>query len=82
VPVGDILVRDSGCDIEHDNTALSIDVVSITESTKLLLTGGIPHVELEFAEVGIEPERAVIKQTGQLVYSSTTTYNKRKRARR
>jgi len=72
VPVGDILVSDSGRDVEHDNTALPIDVVSITESTELLLTGGIPHIELEFTEVGVEPERAVIKQTGQLAYSLTT----------
>jgi hypothetical protein len=59
VPVGNVLVSDSGSDIEHDNTALAVDVVSITETTELLLTSSIPHIELELAEVGEEPERAI-----------------------
>jgi hypothetical protein len=51
VPVGDVLVGDSGCDIKHDNTALAVDVVSITESTKLLLSCSIPYIELDLAQV-------------------------------
>lgn len=51
VPVGDVLVGDTGGDIEHDDTALAIDVVTIAETTELLLTGGIPHIELDLAEV-------------------------------
>lgn len=30
VPVGNVLVRDAGCDIEHDDTALAVDVVAIS----------------------------------------------------
>lgn len=30
VPVGNILVGDSGCDIKHDDATLPIDVVSIS----------------------------------------------------
>ncbi len=30
MPVGDVLVGDSGCDIEHDDTALAVDVVAIS----------------------------------------------------
>ena len=51
MPVGDVLVGDSGCDIKHDDTALSVDVVSITKTTKLLLTGSIPNIELNLAQV-------------------------------
>jgi len=51
VPVGDVLVCDTRGDVEHDDTALSVDVVSIAETTKLLLTGGVPDVELDLAEV-------------------------------
>jgi hypothetical protein len=51
VPVGDILVGDAGRDIEHDDAALAINVVSITETSELLLTGGIPDIELDGAEV-------------------------------
>ena len=46
MPVGNILVGDSGCDVKHDDTALSVDVVSISEPTELLLSRGIPHIEL------------------------------------
>lgn len=56
VPVGNVLVGDSGSDIEHDDTTLALDVVSITETTKLLLSSGIPDVEADGAEVGREGE--------------------------
>lgn len=52
VPVGDVLVRDTGSHVEHDDTALPLDVVTITETTKLLLSSGIPHVETDCAKVG------------------------------
>jgi hypothetical protein len=51
VPVGDVLVCDTRGDVEHDNAALAVDVVSITETTKLLLTCGVPDIELDGAEV-------------------------------
>jgi hypothetical protein len=51
VPVGDVLVSNAGGNIEHDDTALAVDVVTITETTKLLLTGGIPDIELNLTEV-------------------------------
>jgi len=51
VPVGHVLVCDAGSDIEHDDTALAVDVVAITETAKLLLTSGIPHIELNLAKV-------------------------------
>lgn len=51
VPVGDVLVGNAGGDIEHDDTALAVDVVTITETTKLLLAGGIPDVELDLTKV-------------------------------
>jgi len=30
MPVGDILVCDSGSNVEHDDTALTVDVVAIS----------------------------------------------------
>ena len=60
MPVGDVLVGDTGGDIEHDDTALTLDVVTITEpcalfssciqralvfTSKLFLASGIPGVE-------------------------------------
>lgn len=51
MPVGDVLVGDTGGDIEHDDTALAVDVVAIAEATELLLTGSIPDIELNLTEV-------------------------------
>ena len=51
VPVWNVLVGDAGGDIEHDDTTLSVDVVTITESTELLLSSGIPDIELELTQV-------------------------------
>lgn len=46
MPIRNVLIGDSGCDIEHDDTALSVDVVPISETTELLLSCGIPDIEL------------------------------------
>lgn len=51
VPVGNVLVSDTGGNIEHDDTALAVDVVSITQTTELLLSGSIPNIELDGAQV-------------------------------
>lgn len=57
MPVGDVFVGNAGSNIEHDDPALSLDVVSITETTKLFLSGSIPDVEADGAEVGGELKR-------------------------
>ena len=51
MPVGDVLVGDTGGHVEHDDTALALDIVTITEATKLLLTGSVPHVETDGTKV-------------------------------
>jgi len=56
VPVGNVLVGDSGSNIKHDDTTLSLDVVSISETTEFLLSSGIPNVEADGTEVGVESQ--------------------------
>jgi hypothetical protein len=51
MPVGDVLVGDTGCHIEHDDTALAVDVVTITETAKLLLPSCVPDIELNLTQV-------------------------------
>jgi hypothetical protein len=51
VPRRHVLVGDSRSDVEHDDTALAVDVVSISETTELLLAGGIPDIELDGSQV-------------------------------
>lgn len=58
VPVGHVLVGDAAGHIEHDDAALTLDVVDITEASELLLAGSVPDVEDNRATVGVEKERA------------------------
>ena len=51
MPVGDVLVGDTGSDVEHDDTALALNIVTVTETAKLLLASSIPHVETDGPEV-------------------------------
>lgn len=57
MPVGDVLVGNTRGHIEHDNTALAVDVVSITKTTELLLTSSVPDIKLNRSEVGGETQR-------------------------
>jgi hypothetical protein len=54
VPVRNVLVGDSGSNIKHDDTTLSLDVITISETTEFLLSSGIPNVEADGTEVGVE----------------------------
>ena len=54
MPIGDIFVSDSRGDIKHDDTTLTLNVITITETTKLFLTSGIPHVKADRTKVGRE----------------------------
>ena len=51
MPVGDVLVGDAGSNVKHDDTALAVDVVAITETTELLLASGVPDIEGDLAVV-------------------------------
>jgi hypothetical protein len=51
VPVRDVLVGDTGSNVEHDDAALAVDVVSISQATELLLTSRVPNVKLDLAQV-------------------------------
>jgi hypothetical protein len=51
MPVWDVLVGDTGCDVKHDDTTLSVDVVAITETAELFLTGSVPDVKLNLTQV-------------------------------
>ena len=51
VPLGDVGVSDARADIEHDNTAVATDIVSIAETTELFLTSGVPNIEFDLTMV-------------------------------
>lgn len=57
MPVGHVLVCNTAGNVEHDDTALALDVVTVAQTTKLLLTCGIPDVEADRAKVSVELQR-------------------------
>ncbi len=70
MPVGDVLVGDARSDVEHDDTALAVDVVTVTETTKLLLASSIPDIEGDVTEVlamvrGFAPGKAGVDAKAQ-----------------
>ena len=64
VPVGYVLVGVTASDVEHDDGAVALDVVTVTEATELLLTSGIPAVEGDLATVGLEGEGVDVDTDG------------------
>ena len=51
VPVRHVLVGDARRDVEHDDTAMPVDVVAVAQTAELLLPCGVPNIELNWAEV-------------------------------
>jgi hypothetical protein len=54
VPLGHVGVGDARAHVEHDHGAVAADVVAVSQTTELLLAGGVPHVEPDLAVVGEE----------------------------
>ena len=70
VPLGDVLVSDSGGEVEHDDGTLGSDakkkvkkarlknlLVDLSELSELLLTGGVPDLQGDDSVVGMELDR-------------------------
>ena len=51
MPVGDVLVGNTGSNVEHDNSTLAVDVISIAKTSELLLSCGIPDIEFNVSQV-------------------------------
>ena len=68
MPVRNILVGDARGDIEHDNGALTLDVVAISQTTELLLTSSIPNIEFDRPAVGVEDQRMDLNTEGCNVF--------------
>ena len=54
MPGGHVLVRHTGGHIEHNNRALSLNVVNIPESSELLPASSVPDVETDISSVCVE----------------------------
>jgi hypothetical protein len=51
MPIWDVLVGDTRCDVKHNDAALPVDVIAITETAELFLTGSVPDVKLNLTQI-------------------------------
>lgn len=51
MPIGDVFVCDTRCHIKHDDTALTIDIISVAKTAEFFLASCIPDIEFYGAEV-------------------------------
>ena len=51
MPIWDVLVGDARGDVKHNDTALSIDVVAVAKTAKLLLARSVPDIKLNLTQV-------------------------------
>ena len=58
IPLWHVFVGDSGGDIEHEDGSVSTNIISLTKSSKLFLSCGIPEWELNWAMVSVESDWA------------------------
>lgn len=82
MPVRNVLVGNTRSNVKHNNAALPLDVVSITQAAEFLLTGGIPDIEDDGAIVSGERQRMYLHTEGsyvaQLRVRPTVELNQRK----
>ncbi len=64
MPVWYILIRYPCCDIEHDDGALALDIVAISQATKFLLSSGVPDVESDRTSVCVKDQGVDLHSQG------------------
>ena len=68
IPLGDVLVGDSGGDIEHHDGGMSSNVVSFTETSKFFLSSSVPKSKSDGSVVGVEGDGAHLHSLGRDVF--------------
>lgn len=80
MPSWNILVTQSGCDIEHDNRTLPMDVVSVPQASKLLLACCVPTIESNWPAIREEIQGAYIDTNRGFIsflkFTSEMTFHK------
>ena len=54
MPIRNVLVGNARGNIEHDDTALAIDIITVSQTAEFLLAGSVPDIELNWAVVLFE----------------------------
>merc|ERR1719333_154434 len=74
VPVWHVLVSHTRGHIKHDDGTLSLNVVTIPESSKLLLASSVPDVETDCSSVGMEHQGVDLdSESGHILFLELTS---------
>ena len=73
--LGTFLSVNSRCYIKHYNGTLSLYIIAISQSTKLLLTSCIPYTELNWSSVGMEHKRMDLNTQGSHISNSPVRWH-------
>lgn len=68
IPSRNVLVSQPGRDIEHYDSALSVNVVPVSKTTEFFLSRGIPAIESDNPPVGVEVQRMYFDSDSGFVF--------------
>lgn len=68
VPLGDVLIGDPGCHIEHEDGSIGANIVAFSQTAKFLLASRVPKAELDGPMVCIEDNRADLNSLGGNIF--------------
>ena len=74
VPLLHVLVRLSGGYVEHDDGALTHNVVTVAKTTEALLAGSIPHVKHNRTAIGVEDQWSDFNADGSCIIPPNKKY--------
>jgi len=57
MPVGYVFVGNPGSHVEHNDTALALDIITIPQPTEFFLPGRVPYIKDDVPKVGVKVER-------------------------
>lgn len=64
IPFGDVLIGDSGGDVEHENSGIGTNIVTLTKSSEFFLSGSVPEGKFDRSVVGVEGDGADLNSLG------------------
>jgi hypothetical protein len=74
VPVGHVFVGNPRGHVEHNYTALSLDVVPVSQTAEFFLPGRVPDVKDHVTEVGVEVKRVDLDTESGCLNGSVHTF--------
>ena len=68
MPIGNMFICDTRSHIEHNNSTLTLNVISIAKTTKLFLSCRVPAVKLQHTPVSVEIKASHLNTQEQMLF--------------